>query len=323
MNIDHGKTHWTEEQLDMLRSSVRELMSAYGLTQAAVSRESTVPAATLSQFLSVSYAGDNNAIAKRLSQWLNARLQEQQVNALAPPAPTFTQTKTADSVLSVLRAAQTLGDMGLVMGEPGVGKTAAALQYAKTNPRVAMATGAPAIASAAAILRVLLEAMKKTPRGRGYASKFELTTLARQVFEAGWLIVIDEAQHLQMEALEELRAIHDETGAGIVLIGNASVLSRIQGNQRNPAFAQLYSRIGVRVILPKTPPADVDAVLATMGIEQPEVLQVAYAIAGKDNLRQVVKAARRAQMVARQNREDLSREHLRLAYSRLGGVLPR
>jgi hypothetical protein len=75
-----------------------------------------------------------------------------------------------------------------------------------------------------------------------------VTLEARRLFGEGWLMVLDEAQHADMDAIEELRAIHDENGCGLVLMGNGEVLTRIQGNSRQASHAQLYSRAGVRAV---------------------------------------------------------------------------
>ena len=62
------------------------------------------------------------------------------------------------------------------------------------------------------------------------------------------LLVIDEAQHLRLPALEELRTLSDPDivtgvpGNGVCLIGNTEVYSRMMGRQQ-AQFAQLFSRI--------------------------------------------------------------------------------
>jgi len=323
MNIEQGKTHWTGEELDTLRSSIRAFMEAHGLSQADVSKDSLVANTTLSQFLNAKYAGNNQEIAKQLSRWLTAKTEEHRLSSQAIPEPTFTKTKNSDLVIGTLRAAQALGDLGLITGPPGCGKTAAARQYRTTAPRVDIATASPSIATAGAIMQQLIRGRGETPRGRAGASKLELTLHSRRLFTAGGLVVIDEAQWLNMEALEELRAIHDDTGVGIVLMGNETVLSRIEGNERSASYAQLYSRAGVRVRLKPMLPEDIEAVLGSMGVTEAGVIRTAVAINAKDSLRVVVKAVRRAHMIATGQRENLTEQHLRLAYAGLGGVLAR
>jgi DNA transposition AAA+ family ATPase len=62
------------------------------------------------------------------------------------------------------------------------------------------------------------------------------------------LLIFDEAQHLLDRAIDEIRSWHDDTGIGIAFLGNETVLARIEGGHRRAAFAQLYSRIGMRLI---------------------------------------------------------------------------
>jgi hypothetical protein len=252
MNIEQGKSHWTGEELDLLRSTVRELMTATASarpTSAGV-RRSRVHA---------------EPVPERQVRRRPARDREE---AVALDHRRHAKTQLVDRAAGAdLHPHQDrrAGDRGPAdrpgarRHRPGhrparLGKTAAARQYQATTPRVAIATGSPAIATASAVLQQLIRSRGEMPRGRSGASKLELTTARPAAVRRG---LADRHRRGPapgtIEALEELRAIHDETGVGIVLMGNDTVLSRIEGNERSAAFAQLYSRAGVRVKLKGSP----------------------------------------------------------------------
>ena len=66
----------------------------------------------------------------------------------------------------------------------------------------------------------------------------EYAAREKAVADPTTLIVVDEADRLRMNSLEQLRAIFDEGSAGLVLVGMPGI------EQRVARFAQLYSRIG-------------------------------------------------------------------------------
>lgn len=319
MNIDHGKTAWSPEEQEKLRLAVREIMAADGLSQTEVARRSQLAGSTLSQFMTGSYKGDREQIARDLARWLDARNREVQFRLVAPPEPTFVRTPTATKVWNALQHAQLLGAMVVVVGEAGVGKTSAREQYAKTTPRVLAIAASPAVSSAQAVLAAIVRQHGPADRARLNRSLAERSAAVRDLVEPGSLLVIDEAQHVTMAALEELRSIHDDRKCGFILMGNPTVLSRIEGGARDPAFAQLFSRVSWRVQLTKGGDGDVRPVLESMGVVDPDVIAEACKIARKESLRGVVNAARAAWMLAGASNENLGPLHLRAAYRQLGG----
>lgn len=322
MNIEYGKREWTSEELDGVREAVEDFRKRTNWPQAEIARKAEVPPSTLSQFMSAKYAGDNGALANKLSRWLTAHNEAQEFRQVAPKEPSFVQTRGALEVWAALQHAQVLNDTSVIVGPPGAGKTAAIRAYEARTPRVYVVTASPALSSPSAILGKFIEQFtdENGYSGRSLAQK---SSVVRRVLVKGSLLVLDEAQHASLDALEELRAIVDAQKCGLSMAGNATVLRRLEGGGRNPAYAQLFGRIGHRTTLKKVSEADAALVLATMGIDAAEIMGVAMDILTKEDLRVLIKASRKALLLANGANENLEPKHMRAAYRQLTGETAR
>ncbi len=136
--------------------------------------------------------------------------------------------------------------MVVIHGDAGVGKTKGAEKFVKENPASTIYIQAtPSSGTLTSILRLIARALKISET----RSKLDLIYEIRQKLEGtDKLIIIDEAQHLKLAALEEIRTLSDpntitgDMGTGIVLIGNTEVYDRMLGKGQ-ARFAQLFSRI--------------------------------------------------------------------------------
>ena len=318
MNFDTTKRDWTPTALHELRAAVQEVMLAQGWSQAELGRQSTVPGGTLSQFMSGSYKGDNANVAEKLARFLDAHNTQREFRLVAPPEPTFIPTATSRDVQASLQYAQILGDMAVIVGPPGIGKTAALEEYVFRTPRVFHLAASPTISTEGAILTAFLAKYHPTHARHGRPRSVR-SGYVRELLGPGTLFVLDEAQHATVGALEELRAIHDDRKCGLAIMGNPQVLSRIQGAGRDPAYAQIFGRVGRRTVLKKAAVSDVEAVVATMGVDAPEVVETLRQIAGLEDLRVVIKVTRSALLLAGGAEENLGSKHIRAAYKNLSG----
>ena len=84
------------------------------------------------------------------------------------------------------------------------------------------------------------------------------------------LILVDEANHLNVAGLELLRHIHDMTECGMVLVGTKRLYDLFtNGGHKSQELEQLWSRVGIHDLLP--------------GLTPVELRQIARASLGKLN----------------------------------------
>src|SRR5262245_52872778 len=96
---------------DELRRRVQQLMLDEGISQNAAAKEAGISAATLSQWLSGSYAGNVGKIAGQLVAWLNRRAASRELSSVMPPMPSWIETPTARRIYQALEYAQLAGDI--------------------------------------------------------------------------------------------------------------------------------------------------------------------------------------------------------------------
>jgi DNA transposition AAA+ family ATPase len=204
-----------------------------------------IPPGTLSVFATGKYQGDNERIARdilRFRQHLNV---QRELAMEAPEVPDYFETRTSRQVQALLSYAHR-GRITVAATGPGCGKTKAAENYRDSMSNVWMATMRP---STAGINSDADRAAGQARRAR--RTWFDAAAVAANLRprpHTNGLLIFDEAQHLLDRTIDEIRSWHDETGVGVAFLGNETVLARIEGGHRRAAFAQLYSRIGMRLI---------------------------------------------------------------------------
>lgn len=301
-----------------LRRTVTEMMSAdRSLSQSAVAKEAGISAATLSQFLAGKYNGDNEAIDAKLRIWLEAYRSRLAAGEQMPEAPTFVDTPTAARVMAALAYAQTAGDIAICYGAAGLGKSSACERYQATRPNVWIATMTPATAGVVTALEEICDAMGLTEGGGARRMSRAIT---KRVRGTHGLIVIDEAQHLSVAALDQIRSIHDATGVGIALVGNEGTWSRMAGGRNASQLDRLFSRIGKRLSLKRSTDADIKALVQAWGITDTKCLPVLLEIARRPGaLRALTKTLRLASMQAAAEGRGVCCEDVRAAARELNG----
>ncbi|EIP7191576.1 AAA family ATPase, partial [Salmonella enterica] len=293
-------------------AGLRTLVENEETTFKQIALESGLSTGTISSFINDKYNGDNERVSQILQRWL----EKYHAVAELPEPPRFVETQTVKQIWTSMRFASLTESIAVVCGNPGVGKTEAAREYRRTNNNVWMITITPSCAS---VLECLTElafelGMNDAPRRKGPLSR----ALRRRLEGTQGLVIIDEADHLGAEVLEELRLLQESTRIGLVLMGNHRVYSNMTGGNRTVEFARLFSRIAKRTAINKTKKADVKAIADAWQINGEKELELLQQIAQKPGaLRILNHSLRLAAMTAHGKGERVNEDYLRQAFREL------
>lgn len=226
------------------------------MSNAQFASECGIPQGTLGPWLNGKYPGPDENIARRMMKF------KQQIEAGAkhrdalPQNPGYFDTETSQAIEQLLVIAQsgrmTMGGFG-----PGTGKTITAREYAEKAQPVWIATMKPSTKRVSQMIMEVHKALGMEPR---YMIAAEASRVViNRINKRKGLLIIDEANHLTIESIEEIRSWHDETDVGICLLGNQELVRRVRQGKHKEQFARLNSRLGLVLMQDVPSPADVSA----------------------------------------------------------------
>lgn len=292
----------TDRHLEEVRTLVKASIRDGRLTNRNAAKEMGVHESPLSSFLSGRYAGDSDKIARKAEAWLHARGERIATRAIAAATPEFYETETSMALLASLMYVQSLNDMLLVIGVPGVGKTTTLREFQRRHPCVWIATMAANSPGLWAAQLLISEAVGVAREWNSFKMGLALRAKVR---DTNGVLIIDEAHHLGLKALDAIRDIHDSCGIAVVLCGGPELERHVR------AMPQLHSRIGLQQYLEKPMAGDLAACLEAWGITGKAERKLLAEIAERSGaLRRVTKVLKLATSMAGQKGETMGFAHL-------------
>jgi DNA transposition AAA+ family ATPase len=284
-----------------------------------VTNRSGIPPGTLYPWFDGSYNGVLANVTERVEAFLRSVNEMSAASLNVPVVPGYIETPTARELADRLMYAQLMPSMVVITLAAGMGKTFGARHYRDNHPNVILVTMRPTTKSMQRMLAVIrdeLDLSDKSPTGLERSIGRRLKRNGRQT-----LLMVDEAQNLTDESVNQLRYFLDEYGVGIALLGNLELYGRWGTNEPKPAYAQLHRRIGMRMKVMAPTALDIDAVIDGWGIEDAECRKLCHALGRKPGaLGQITETLKLAIMYANGAGRELKAEDI-LAATRNRGVV--
>lgn len=240
------------EELRQRMIAYRDKAKVAGIAQNKIASAIGISQTLLSQYCNGKYEGDISETERKVEEFLKTReLADQAQEQKAPFRKTgqYVPISVSEDVYRAIQFCQMERGLTVLYGDAGVGKTMGAKKFVRDHPLNAIYfRSTPISGGLTATMRILAEHLKvpdcrnRQDLERGIKARLQGTDK---------VIIIDEAQNLKYETLQELYQLTDEDdstgepGTGICLIGNQEVYDRMLGRQE-AQFAQQFTRVKLR-----------------------------------------------------------------------------
>ncbi|OLF81249.1 hypothetical protein AWH62_00820 [Maricaulis sp. W15] len=297
-----------------LVTRVNALAEARGWSKAEISRKSGVAQGTLSQWMSGKYAGSYAAVSSKIRNWLDQADAVEELAASVPTSPDFLDLNFAQSVMSTLSIAQVMPAMVMITADAGMGKTVAARRYVATRPNSFLVTMTPHTRSIHNMLAEIAAELGVEEKSSGKLVR----AIGKRIERVGdgTLLVIDEAQNLSDEAIDQLRCFTDNYRCGIALVGNRETYGRFSSWGQGDKYGQLRRRVFRRIRRDKPSKEDLASFLTAWGVTDPKQVEFLTGVGLKPGaLGQIDMTIKLARLTAEGRGRDVSLVDLKSAWA--------
>jgi DNA transposition AAA+ family ATPase len=287
-----------DEMLDWLR----RYREANSLSWPALAKRMNRPSGSVSTWQSPSFAGNRENVARTIYAFKQMVDSQEARAAIALDEVPFLETKTAERLQFLMEWAHGGRITAAAMG-PGTGKSKTAEHYnASMGDTVFLVKMRPSTRTVSSMISQVMRAMGlSSPNGWVSQRSAQIEEFVRN---RRALLIVDEANHLALEPIEEMRAWHDNAGLGICFLGNEELVERIRGGARRHAYARLNSRIAYFHIQDVPLEEDIRTFLDANNIDDPGMIRTLLQIGlspahgGLREIRQVLEAANMAAIMS-------------------------
>jgi DNA transposition AAA+ family ATPase len=208
----------------------------------------------------------------------------------------FVRTNNVKKFITMMNNIQNRNDgipgMGLVYGEPGLGKTQTINWWAIKNDAILVRSAN--LMNARWLLGEILKELNEIPSGR-LADCFN--TVVTSLILNPRVVIVDEIDYLAIDSrlIETLRDIHDKTNVPIILVGMGQAESKLRRH------AHLYDRLSEIVKFEPFSKTDVKDILTELSEITLSDCAINAIYSNTNRFRQIVKLLDKAERLAKSN----------------------
>lgn len=208
----------------------------------------------------------------------------------------FVKTQNVKNFITMMNNLQNRAEgvpgMGLVYGEPGLGKTQAILWWATQNDAIYIRS--TNLMSGRWLLEELAEGLGEMPYYR-FSDLFK--QVINQLIAEPRIIIVDEVDYLAVDAkaIETLRDIHDKTNVPIVLVGMGNADKKLM------RYKHLFDRISEIVKFEPFKENDIKSIISQLCEVKLTDCGIKFIYSQTSRFRQIVKMANKAEQLAKAN----------------------
>ncbi|MDA2916989.1 AAA family ATPase [Nitrospinae bacterium AH_259_B05_G02_I21] len=307
---------YRNKEAERVREELISIMEEQGYSIVALAAHFDIARSTLQMFVSGTYSAPAD-LARKLKPAL--REARERIEARAEGAAATGElfaTVALQMCHHALEFCYKEGELGVVAGPAGVGKTSAIRAYVNGRDDILLLE-ADATWGKFGAIKTLAEMVGLDPDRH---SRVVLNSIVESLVLKPRFLIVDEADLISHPGLEVLRTIHDRCGGvvGLVLIGLPRLYQNMtRGRSGRANFAQLYSRVGIFAELPMPTLKEVRAFVRSKYPKATDDAIQALAAEGRElGMRRVAKLLKGAAEVAEMNDTDLNAEVVQVAATR-------